>query len=338
MKEYIIKGLRSISFLILVFSFFFAFLFAICLIKNISFSDVLVFYFNSCLTTQGGLLLSLQKSVPLIIATIGVIIAFKSSMWNVGAEGQIALGVLATAGASLYLPIPGILRIIVALILSFVVGAFWASIASTLKIKWGVPEMPITLMLSFIAIAIFDYVIANPWQAGTGYARTETIPELARIPFLSFPLSWTFVFSILLIPIVYWLIKKSTLGYKIRMVGLNARAASYAGTNPNKIMFIAMFLSGGVCAIAGSFIILGDQFFAVRDITAGYGFYALPAAIIAKLRPELVPFSSFLIAMIVVGSSALVIKGVPGQFAYLILGIMFMAGLLENLIGKRLSK
>ena len=325
-----------IFFAIIFFALFLA-LFFVSYANGLPFLEILAYFFTSSFFSISGLLNVLVKTTPLLIATLGTLIAFKCRIWNIGAEGQMALGVMMTLWASLFFDIPGILRIILAFVLSFLAGALWAALAGGFKAKWNVPEIPITLMQNFVALAVLNFLISGPWMPGDmpGYARTPALSEEVRFPFLAFPLNTTFLVSLVLVPIVYFLMYRSSLGYKLRATGESPKAANYSGMNSKKLIVITMFISGGLCALAGTTVVVGEYFFCVKGITGNLGFYAIVCALIARMRPELTPFTSFFVAAVIVGASALSIKGVPGQFVHLAVGILFIASLLETLYERR---
>jgi len=304
-------------------------------IRNLSFIKIFHYFFRSTLISSAGLLHTLAKTTPLLIVSLGLLVAFRASVWNIGAEGQIVFGIIGALGACLFINVPPFLKLILSFVLSFIGGGLWAAMAGALKAKWNVPEIPITLMQNFLALALMSYLISGPWiSPEPGYARTSFIAENVRFPFLADPLNATFLVAVALVPIVYWLINKSVLGYRLSATGASPRAAAAAGLNPKKAVVVGMFLSGGICALAGTSLILGEYFFGVEGVTSNYGFYAIVCVLLAELKVELVPLTSFFVALVLMGSSSITNVGVPGPFVNLTMGIVFIAALIRIVVRK----
>lgn len=307
--------------------------------KDLSFLKIFVYFFKATIIRPSGILNTLAKTTPLLIVSLGLLVAFKTSVWNIGAEGQMAMGIIATLGVALNMSAPALVTVILAFIISFIAGGVWAGFAGVAKAKWNVPEIPMTLMQNFVAMAIMAYMISGPLMTTEpGYARTAFIPENLRFPFIKDPLNTTFLFALALIPIIYWLMNKSVLGYKLSATGDNPRAAAIAGLHPKKMIIIAMVISGGISALAGTCLILGEYFFGVSGITSHYGFYAIICVLLAGGKVELVPLTSFFVAFVLMGSSAITNVGVPGPFVNLTMGIVFIAALARIIFEKALLK
>jgi ABC-type uncharacterized transport system permease subunit len=304
-------------------------------IRNLPFGKIFVYFFRSTLFRSSGLLNTLAVTTPLLIASLGLLVAFKASVWNIGAEGQIVFGIIGALGATLFLDVPVFAKIILAFLFSFIGGGVWAAIAGALKAKWNVPEIPITLMQNFIALALMSFLISGPWiSPEPGYSRTSFIPANVRFPFLIDPLNSTFLIAVALVPVIYWLINRSVFGYKLSATGASQSAAAVAGLNPKKTIVVGMFISGGVCALAGACLVLGKYFFGVEGISASYGNYAIVAVLLAELKVEFVPLTSFFVAFVLMGSSAITNVGVPGPFVNLTMGIVFIAALIRIVLQK----
>ncbi len=333
----LVRGLPiAITFVGICFLAIFIALAIVCQIQGLNLIQTFSYFITSTFLSEKGILHSLVKTTPLLIATLGLSVAFSSHVWNIGAEGQMALGIVMTLWATLFLDIPGFLRIIIAIILSFIAGAAWAAPAGYIKAKWNVPEIPITLMQNFVTLALMLYLIANPWKPeGSGYARTAFLPETAKMPFLAYPLNSSFLLALVLIPIVYWLMKKSMLGYKLRATGQNIEAARFGGINTKRMIVLSMAISGGICALAGTALVAGEFFYGVEGMTGGFGFYAIVCVLLARMRPELCLFTSYFTGAIIIGTTNLTLRGVPTQFVEMSVGIIFIASVLTYLIQEK---
>jgi simple sugar transport system permease protein len=288
--------------------------------------------------SSSGILYVLKRTTPLILASLGLAIAFKSGFWNIGAEGQIAIGAIATTGVCLFLGLPDLVAVVLAFILSFVIAGIYSGVSGFLKVKWDVNDIVVTMMMNFIALALFHYLISGPWfwqQSGAVglYSRTAPIPEGMRFPFISPPLSSAFIMALAFIFIVYFLMKKSVLGYQLRVVGDNITAAVCQGINVKRIFTLGAILSGGLCGLAGMSLVLGEFFRMQAGITGNYGFFAIPIAIFCRNEPLLVPFGSFLVAIIIEGTLSLTTLGMPSALSEVLLGILFLVVFFPELVG-----
>lgn len=292
--------------------------------------EVIPLFFINTVFSVGGLTNTLIKTTPLLIAGLAITVATNCSLWNLGAEGQMALGVILTTGVCLFLDLPAIVLIILSLVMAFIAGALYGGIAGFFKARWGVPEVPITLMLNFIALALLSFLVAGPWlMPGVGYPRSYPIPEATKFPMLAGTLSVTFLMALAITVVVYLFLNRSTLGYKIQAAGKDLSAAFYSGMNVKKLIFASMFISGGLAAIAGSSLVFGEYFRAQSGMTGNYGYYAIVIAVLAKNRVEIVPFASFFVAMIIAGVMSLTVVGVPAVISYFLLGALFIASYLS---------
>ncbi|MBC7219477.1 MAG: ABC transporter permease [Hadesarchaea archaeon] len=295
-------------------------------------------FFRYTVGSQSGILYVLKRTTPLILASLGLAIAFKSGFWNIGAEGQIAIGAIATTGTCLFLGLPDAVAVAAAFILAFVFAGIYSGVSGFLKVKWDVNDIVVTMMMNFIALALFHYLISGPWfwqQAGAVglYSRTAPIPEGMRFPFISPPLSSAFIMAIIFIFIVYFLLKKSVLGYQLRVVGDNPMTALCQGINVRRIFTLGAILSGGLCGLAGMSLVLGEFFRMQAGITGNYGFFAIPIAIFCRNEPVLIPFGSFLVAVIIEGTLSLTTLGMPSALSEVLLGILFLVVFFPELVG-----
>lgn len=263
------------------------------------------------------------KACPLLLAGIGIVIAFKSSVWTIGAEGQLLMGALVAVWLGLTLTwLPSYLLIPIILVASFLGGAFIALIAGALKAKMGVNEIITTLMLNSIVYYFILYLVSGPMKnPAVGYNQTRPISPSAFLPIL---ISDTRLHAGVLIAVAvavfaYLLLKRTTLGYTIKAVGAGPRAASYAGISIPKNIMIVMLLSGGLAGWAGMGEVLGVHHLMMLDISPGYGYTAILVALLARLNPIATIASAFLFAGLLNGSVSMQRgAGVPSSLVLII--------------------
>ena len=246
-------------------------------------------------------------ATPFIFAGLAVALAFKGGLFNIGAEGQLALGATFSALIGYALPewlgfdIPAIIHLPLVIILGMTAGAIWAGIVGFLKAYTGGHEVINTIMMNYIALNTISYLLNGPMKdrnPNNVIARTPLIADSARMPeiFEGFRIHWGFVLALLVAVFIWWLLNKTTLGFEIRTVGTNPDAAKYAGMNVKKIIIITMALSGMLAGLAGSLEVTGLNFRHELGFSIGYGFDAIAIALLGKSHPLGVVLASILFA------------------------------------------
>ena len=282
--------------------------------------------FTGAFANKNGLADTLVKATPLMLVGLGIVIAFRAKVINIGAEGQLIVGALLTTYLAVELgeSWPPILVIIICLIGGTFAGAVWAGIPGFLKARLNVNEILSTIMMNSIAIQVGFFLLRGPMidpaelEAGTNIphsARTPKVTDLPRFTDIAEQLGFTerasdlgltgfraelyglfveptrlhigFLFAIVMAILVYILLWRTTIGYRIRAVGLNPNAARYAGINVPKYMILSMSLSGAFAGLAGAVEILGlhHRMFEPLSVSAGYGFSGIVVALFGKLHP-----------------------------------------------------
>ena len=314
-------------------------LIGISIILRLNIVEVFGYFFTFTLGSEFGILSVLRRTTYLLIVSLGLCVAFRSGVWNLGGEGQILLGSLAAVGICLEIGLSPIIVIPLAFASSFLVGGGWGLLAGVLKAKFGVNEMIVTMMMNFVATATMIELAGGPWRDPfVLIAETRMIAPELRFPFIVYPLNTVFLIALVLIPVVYVLVEKTVLGYKMRVVGGSIAAATYAGISPGRVIMLCMFLSGGICALAGATLVFGHFFSAGTGISGMYGFYAIVCTLLGGTKPKMMFFTSLLIAFILTGTNALRALGIPGGFADVMIGLMFVMAALPELLARRRSK
>lgn len=235
---------------------------------------------------------TLISSIPLILAAYSVSFAFRCGLFNIGAEGQLYMGAIASTWVATTLSgWPGPPLIVLALIAAMVAGALWGGIAGFLKARTGAHEVITTMMLSYVAIDISHWLLeAGPMTPGNAFGTPESgpIPPQAYFPIIV-P-SWILpnarlnasLFLTILVGIVFaWILWRTPLGYEIRAVGLNAKAAAYGGIHVGSRLVIAMLIAGAFAGLAGM-VPVWVQHRLYDSFSPGYGYEAIAIALVGK--------------------------------------------------------
>jgi simple sugar transport system permease protein len=258
-----------------------------------------------------GLTQSLVKATPLLLVGLGICIAFRASVINIGAEGQIIAGALMATWFSLQFRVwPGWLLLPTTMIMGFIAGAAWGFIPGILKARLDVNEILSTVMMNAIALQLMNLMIRSVLmdpagvKAGTYLAQSERLPEqvwlFRLVPQTS--LHSGAIIAVVLAVAVYVFLWRTTIGYRIRAVGLNPDASRYAGIRVPVYQALSLTLAGGFAGLAGVVEVIGVQHRLLEGITSGYGFSGIVAALFGGLHPlGLIP-ASWLFGSLLVGA------------------------------------
>jgi ABC-type uncharacterized transport system permease subunit len=232
---------------------------------------------------------TLDRAAVLILSGLAAAVAFRTSVWNLGLEGQLYMGAFAAAWAGFSIHgLPAPIHITLVLLAGAVVGGLWALPAILLKIRWNVNEVVSTLMLNYIAILFTAYLVAFPFRDPTAlFPGTEVLETTARLPRLipGSVLNIGFLLALLMAFLVNWFLFRSKQGYELRMVGLNARFAGYAGMPVKQSAFLAMILSGALVGLGGAVVIAGFFGRFITSFSVGYGWDGMLISLLAQNHP-----------------------------------------------------
>jgi len=288
--------------------------------------------------STSGLTQALVKATPLLLVGLGICIAFRASVINIGAEGQIILGaVIGTWFALIFRDWPGWLLISCTMIVGFLAGGFWGFIPGILKARFQVNEILSTVMLNAIALQLMNLLVRGPLidpagiTAGTYLAQSERLPIQAWLPRLvpQTLLHAGLLIAIVLAIIVYIFLWRTTIGYRIRAVGLNPDASRYAGISVPFYQALSLTLAGGFAGLAGIIEVIGVQHRLLEGITSGYGFSGIVAALFGGLHPiGLIPASVLFGGLLVGADKMQRAVQVPSALIDVILGlvVLFVVG------------
>lgn len=249
---------------------------------------------------------TLEKATPLIFSGLAVAFAFKSGLFNIGAQGQLLFGAITAAflGFAIH-GLPPFIHMPLALIGGALAGGVFAIIPGALKAYRGVHEVITTIMLNYIAINVTDYLANGPWKdtsPGNVVARTPVIDPAAAIGRLG-PVPIGFIIAIVAAVIVWWLLSKTTVGFEIRMVGLNPNAARYAGIKVAQTLILTMVISGILAGLGGAVETLGVVGRYQPGFNVGLGFDGITVAMLGKTHPFGTIPAAILVGAMKAGSS-----------------------------------
>ena len=284
--------------------------------------------------TMEAALETLVQATPLIMTGLAAAVAFRAAIWNIGGEGQLYAGM---AGAWWVSDLLGGLRPAPLLFLlmflgAALAGAFWASIASVLKAVYKTNEILTTVMLNFVMFFVLSWLLAGPWRSPTTYYyQTERMADHTFLPRFAEDsrLHWGFAVAVLTAALVYFVLRKTPLGYEIRGLGANPVASRYKGTNVAAVIIAVMAISGAVAGLGGAGELLGLHHRLQLDIAVGAGFTGIIIALVARLHPLGVVVTAVAFGALVNGSTAVQVEtGIPAALVQVIEGVTLILVLL----------
>ncbi|MEN8241245.1 MAG: ABC transporter permease [Chloroflexota bacterium] len=274
---------------------------------------------------------SLVAATPYIFAGLAVAIAFKCSMFNIGAEGQLYIGAIAATFVGYSVEgLPGYIHVPLALLAGAVGGALWGMVPGWLKAKTGAHEVINTIMMNYVAYRLSEYLLRGPMMR-EGYSPVSPfIQDSAKLfRFFKDPIRFHLGFFIALgvAWLVWWFLFRTKWGFELRTVGANPKAARYAGMNVPLTMVMAMALAGAMAGLAGANEVMGVNYFLAAAFSSGYGFDAIALALLGKSHPGGVVLAAILFGFLSNGAIKMQVMGIPVDIITIIqaLVIIFVA-------------
>lgn len=246
------------------------------------------------------------KAAPLVIIGVGLSIAYRANVWNIGAEGQYVAGAMAgTAVALLTMGMEGP-WILPAMILGGVLGGMvWGAIPALLKTEFGVSEILTSLMLNYAIVQLLGYLLRGPWRDPMGFSfpQTPLFTASQSLPYLwrGTIMHWGVPIALLVALVAWFIMTRSVFGFQIRVVGSAPNAARYGGFSATKTIWLALLVSGGLAGLAGVLEAAGPFRQLVPGFNTGYGFTAIIVAFLGRLNPLGVIFAGLVLAITYVG-------------------------------------
>lgn len=290
--------------------------------------------------TQFAALETLTRATPLIFTGLAVAVAFRARLWNIGAEAQLYVGAVLTVvlgtGA---LPLPAPVMIPILIVASMIGGGLMLLGPAFLKVRLGVDEVVTTLLLNFVVLLfvsmLLEGVLRDPMALG--WPRSASVIAEARLPRVvtGLRLHYGFVLAVVAAVAVWFVMKKTTLGYEMRAVGHNAEAARFAGIPVNRVLLKTAMISGGLAALAGFSEVSGTARNLTLELSPGFGYTGIVVAMLAMLNPLGVVAAAIFVAGIFVGADAMSrTAGVPSYIA----NVMVATALLTMVTAIMLSR
>lgn len=249
---------------------------------------------------------TLVAAAPLILCGLAVAVAFKSGLFNIGAQGQFIFGAIGASYIGFHYQLPYGLHIVIAVAFAVLLAGVWGGIAGVLKAKTGAHEVIVTIMLNYIAARFILWILRQTafLRPGRIDPIAPPIKESAHLPLLlgdQFRVNFGIIIAIVVAGLVYLLLNRTTLGFRFRAVGANSTAAKTAGIAVGATTISAMVLSGALAGLGGAIHVLGNQYELTTDIAGSFGFDAITVALLGQGNPVGVVLAAILFAALRVG-------------------------------------
>lgn len=299
--------------------------------------DLYTQIFSAAFGSAYGFSETVVEAIPLALCSLGVMVAFRMKLWNIGAEGQFYMGAFGATFFALTFPgLPAIVLLPLMALAGVVCGGVWALLPAIPKALWNVNETISTLLMNYIAILWVAYLVFGPWRdpKGKNFPLTVIFSSGATLPtFGGTRISIALVIAVLLAVGLFFLLKYSKWGYEIRVSGGSKKAADYAGMSFVKNVLLVLFVSGAISGFAGMAEVSGVIHRLQQTVSPGYGYTAIIIALIARLNPLSILLVSFLMGGLLVGGYNLQTAGFPSSIVSMFQGaILFfvLAGEMFN--------
>lgn len=332
--------------------------------------DAYIALFNGIISKPKYISQVIIKSTPLILTGLSVSVAFKTGLFNIGAEGQYIIGTITAVLVGYLLNLPPVIHFFVVILIAMTISGLWGSFVGLLKAKFEINEVITSIMLNWIAFYLNNYMVSVPWLRKPGADSSYPIKESAwnvvlntyknssagkntiskfhpvvSEVLLKTDLNYGIAIAILTCILIWLFFKYTKKGFELKAIGVGKYAAEFAGINIKKNIVLSMFISGAIAGLAGALQITGTMPHRIGLLSAqeGYGFDGISIALIGCLSPIGCIFSGFLLGALRYGGSAMQSKiGTPSEIINIITGIiMFLASIstilkiLSNYITKR---
>jgi ABC-type uncharacterized transport system permease subunit len=277
---------------------------------------------------------TLVRATPMIFTGLAVAVAFRAKFWNIGGEGQLLAGAVASCFVGT-IPMPGPLAMLAMAVAGFAAGSAVALVPATLRVRLKVDDVVSSLLLNSVIFYLLMALIEGPWKDPlSGYPISPPIEDSAIFPVLfeGTRLHIGVVAALVAAPVVWFLIARTTLGFAIRVSGENPQAAQYGGIPVDRVLLLSAIVSGGLAGLAGVCEVGGVHYQVMSDISPGYGYSGIVIAMLARLNPLGVVPSAIFLAAVMTGASAMSrATGVPVFLSDVIQGTALLAMLVALL-------
>jgi general nucleoside transport system permease protein len=274
-------------------------------------------YFIDPVTTKRGVGELIVKATPLTLVAIGLAIGFRANVWNIGAEGQLTVGAITGGGVHLALYGTTGWWLLPAMVIGGILGGMaWSAIVAFLRTRFHASEILTSLMLTYVALLLLQYLVHGPYRDPEGFAFPESrlFDADAMFPIIveGTRVNVGTILALLIAAGAWLVMARAFIGFQIRVIGLTPLAAGYAGFNERRIIWLTLLVSGGLAGLAGVNEVAGPIGQITGTVSPGYGFTAIIVAFLGRLHPVGIVLAALVMALSFIGAeSAQIALGLP---------------------------
>jgi simple sugar transport system permease protein len=271
------------------------------------------------------------KATPLALIALGLAVAFRANVWNIGAEGQFILGAIAATGIAMHAGAETSRWIVVPIALAGVLGGMlWAGLVAWLRDRFSASEILVSLMLVYVAELLLGYLVYGRWKdpEGFNFPQTVSFAPATEIPRLveGYRANAGLLVALAAAPAVWFFLYRTYAGFQLEVCGIAARAARYAGFSSRRTLWTALLISGGLAGLAGALEVAGPLGQLTPHLPVGYGFAAIIVAFVGRLHPFGVLLSSVLMSLFYIGGELAQSRlGLPQALTGVFQGLLLFA-------------
>lgn len=271
--------------------------------------DAMVAFFIQPISTGYGLAELTVKATPLTLIAIGLSLGFRANVWNIGAEGQLTIGAIAGFGVAMPFGGDEPAWLLPCMLLAGIAGgALWGAVPALLKTRFNANEILSSLMLTYVATLLLGYLVTGPWRdpAGFNFPQSPELGDAAQLPRLiegmRMHIGWPIALAV--VAAAWLVIARGFVGFQIKVIGLSAPAAGYAGFRQARIVWLTLLTSGGLAGLAGIIEVAGPIGQLLPSVSPGYGFTAIIVAFLGRLHPLGILAAALLVSLSYLGGEA----------------------------------
>lgn len=269
---------------------------------------------------------TLIKAMPRLFSALGIALALRGGLWNIGAEGQMYIGAIAATGIALYTPTLGAFTIVLAIVAGALAGAGWGAVPGVLRSTRGINEVITSLLMVYVAIQLANYLVEGPWlPPSSTFAASAPLPASVRLPVIwdGTLLNAGFVIAILAVPAIWFIVSRTSFGLRLRALGGNPEATRFAGVPIGGMIVSAMAISGALAGLGGAVEVLGVRGKLIAGFSPGYGFEAIAIALLGRLHPGGILGAALLFGALDAGGAGLQTggRGIPSAIVLVTEGL-----------------
>jgi general nucleoside transport system permease protein len=260
---------------------------------------------------------TVRFATPLIIAGLGISVAFRSGLFNIGGTGQIIFGMIAAITVATRVEAPPVIHLLLAIVAAVIASSIWGGLVGYLKARTGAHEVILTIMFNYVAIAIFSFLLRTEGlllqEAGGGTPKADPPMQTALFPLVfgeAFSIHWGVLLAVVALVFYWWLMEKSNIGFRLKMVGYNPAAAEASGVSVRRVTILTMLLSASFMGFVGANQVLGNTGGATVSSHVGIGFDAITVALLGGSSAPGIMLAGLLFGAFKAGNPAMQLAGV----------------------------